>query len=276
MIKDIALALEIGHSRDAARDYAISISRAFDSHIAAIGFAYEPMLPSVDTGSAVPFDILDAERETNRKAATDAIARFEEAARLAAVSAESRIVEATLGGATRVFGSIARLFDLSVVSQTDPNSDRDDFMVEGALFNSGRPVLIVPYIQRTGLKLDRVMACWDGSRNAARAIHDAMPFLARAKAVDVVTVGPEKGKTGSIQGIDIAHHLARHGLNVELRSITAGNLDVANAILSDAADRDVDLIVMGGYGHSRLREFVLGGATRGILASMTVPTLMSH
>src|SRR6476469_7972691 len=140
MIKDIALALEIGASRDAARDYAISISRAFDCHITAIGFAYEPMLPPVDTGSAVSFDILDAERETNRKAATDAIARFEEAARLAAVSAESRILEATLSGATRVFGSIARLFDLSVVSQTDPNSDRDDFMVEGALFDSGRPV----------------------------------------------------------------------------------------------------------------------------------------
>ncbi len=78
------------------------------------------------------------------------------------------------------------------------------------------------------------------------------------------------------QGADIAHHLARHGLNVELRNIAAGDVDVPNVILSDAADHDADLIVMGGYGHSRLREFVLGGATRGILSSMTVPTLMSH
>jgi nucleotide-binding universal stress UspA family protein len=92
----------------------------------------------------------------------------------------------------------------------------------------------------------------------------------------LVTVGGEKHKTHEIQGADIAHHLARHGLNVELRNITIGDLDVANAILSDAADRSADLIVMGGYGHSRLREFVLGGATRGILESMTVPTLMSH
>jgi nucleotide-binding universal stress UspA family protein len=258
MIKDIVLALEVGSSRDAARDYAISVAAAFNAHLAAIGFDYAPMLPPVDTVSAVPLDILDAEREENRKAASDAIARFEEEARLAAVSAESRMVEATFSGATNVFGSIARTFDLSLVGQAEPKSMRDDLMVEGALFDSGRPVLVVPYIQRAGLKLDRVMACWDGSRNA------------------VVTIGAGKIKTDEIQGADIAQHLARHGLNVELRRINAGDVDVANVILSDAADRDADFIVMGGYGHSRLREFVLGGATRGILSSMTVPTLMSH
>ena len=276
MIKDIILALNIGSFRDPARDYAISVTQAFNAHIAAIGFAYAPVLPPVDGVSAVPFDIIDAERAESEKAATEAVARFEEAARLAAVSAESRVVETTVSGATNVLGSIARSFDLSIVGQAEPNSIRANLMVEGALFDSGRPVLVVPYIQRAGLKLDRVMACWDGSRTAARAINDAMPFLTRAKAVDVVTVSGKKGNTGEIQGADIAQHLARHGLNVELRRVVAGDVDVANAILSDAADRDTDFIVMGGYGHSRLREFVLGGATRGILASMTVPTLMSH
>jgi nucleotide-binding universal stress UspA family protein len=276
MIKDILLALEVGSARDAARDYAISVSAAFNAHIAAIGFAYAPMLPPMDPVSALPLAILDAERETNRQAASDAIARFEEAARLAAVSAESRLVEASFSDATNVFGSIARTFDLSVVGQAEPKSMRDDLMIEGALFDSGRPVLVIPYIQRAGLKLDRVMACWDGSRNAARAINDAMPFLTRAKAVDVVTIGAGKDRTGEIKGVDIAQHLARHGLKVELRQINAGGVDVPNVILSDAADRDADFIVMGGYGHSRLREFILGGATRGILLSMTVPTLMSH
>jgi len=276
MIKDIVLALEVGSARDAARDYAISVATAFGAHIAAVGFAYEPVLPAVDMGSAVPFEMIDAMREENKQAATAAIAQFEEAARLAAVSAESRVIEASMSGATRVFGSIARSFDLSVVGQADPNSLRDDLMVEGALFDSGRPILVVPYIQRPGLKLDRVMVCWDGSRNAARAINDAMPFLSRAKAVDVVTISTGKDRSGEIKGVDIAQHLARHGLNVELRAISAGDVDVANVILSDAADQDADFIVMGGYGHSRLREFVLGGATRGILASMTVPTLMSH
>jgi nucleotide-binding universal stress UspA family protein len=276
MIKDIVLALEVGSARDAARDYAISVAATFDAHLAAIGFDYAPILPPMDTVSALPSDILDAEREANRQAASDAIAQFEEAARLAAVSAESRLVEASVSGATNVFGSVARTFDLSVVGQAEPKSMRDDLMIEGALFDSGRPVLVVPYIQRAGLKLDRVMVCWDGGRNAARAINDAMPFLSRAKAVDVVTITARKDRSGEIKGADIAQHLARHGLNVELRRINPGDIDVANVILSDAADRDADFIVMGGYGHSRLREFVLGGATRGILSSMTVPTLMSQ
>src|SRR6185312_15245185 len=98
--------------------------------------------------------------------------------------------------ATNVFGSVARTFDLSVVGQAEPKSMRDHLMIEGALFDSGKPVLVVPYIQRAGLKLDRVMACWDGSRNAARAINDAMPFLTRAKAVDVVTIDKKEDKTG--------------------------------------------------------------------------------
>ena len=138
--------------------------------------------------------------------------------------------------------------------------------MEAALFESGRPVLIVPYIQKAGLKLDRAMVCWDGSRNAARAIADALPLLARAKAVEVVIVTGEPGKERRDRGADIAHHLARHGLKVEVERLVAGDIDIASTILSRAADLGADLIVMGGYGHSRLREFVLGGATRGILS----------
>src|SRR3954471_12844883 len=115
MIKDIVVALEVGTSRDATRDYAISVATTFGAHLAAIGFDYASVLPPVDTVSAVPFDILDAEREANRKAASDAIARFEEAVRLAAVSAESRLVEANVSDATNILGTIARCFDLAVV-----------------------------------------------------------------------------------------------------------------------------------------------------------------
>ncbi len=135
---------------------------------------------------------------------------------------------------------------------------------------------MVPYIQKAGLTLDRVMVCWDGSRNAARAAADALPFLSHAKRVDVVTITGERTKSDELPGADIAHHLARHGLNINLERIVAVGTDVADTILSRAADTGVDFIVMGGYGHSRFREFVLGGATRGILAAMTVPTLLSH
>ena len=137
-------------------------------------------------------------------------------------------------------------------------------------------MLVVPYIEREPIKLDRVLVCWDGSRSATRATADALPFLARAQAVDVVVVEGEPGKPDEIAGADIAHHLARHGLKVNVIRLVAGDVTTGNVILSYAADVGAGMIVMGGYGHSRLREFVLGGATRDILSTMTVPTLMSH
>ncbi|HKN09659.1 MAG TPA: universal stress protein, partial [Pseudomonadota bacterium] len=145
---------------------------------------------------------------------------------------------------------------------------------------SGRPVLIVPYIQTAPLSLDRVLVCWDGSRSAARAVGDAMGFLVQAKVTEIVIVTGEAAKSDELPGADVARHLARHvaqhGAKVEVKEIAATEIDVANTILSHAADASVDLLVMGGYGHSRMREFLLGGVTRGILSSMTVPTLMSH
>ena len=163
------------------------------------------------------------------------------------------------------------------VTQAEPRKVvPEEMIIEAALFDSGRPVLAVPYIQKAGLTLNRVMVCWDGSRNAARAAADAMPFLRRAKTVEVVMVTAERAKSDEMPGADIAHHLARHGLTVSVQRIVSVETDVPNTILSYAADAGTDFLVMGGYGHSRLREFVLGGATRGILAAMTVPVLMSH
>jgi nucleotide-binding universal stress UspA family protein len=152
----------------------------------------------------------------------------------------------------------------------------DDLLIEAALFESGRPMVVVPYIQKEGLKLDRVLVCWDGSRNATRAIADSLPFLKRGKSIEIVIVASTGGKADELPGVDLGEHLARHDLNVEVKRLVAPDIDVSNAVLSYAADCAADFIVMGGYGHSRLREFVLGGATRGILQSMTVPVLMAH
>ena len=148
-------------------------------------------------------------------------------------------------------------------------------MIEGALFESGRPIIVVPYIQKEGLTLDRVLVCWDGGRTAARAIADALPFLMRAKAVELLIV-TEPRKQDEINGANMTEHLARHGVSVALKRISRGDIDVQSAILSHAADSSANFIVMGGYGHSRLREFILGGVTRNMLTSMTVPVLMSH
>jgi nucleotide-binding universal stress UspA family protein len=187
------------------------------------------------------------------------------------------MLDVPVTSAPNVFANIARRFDLAIIGQPEPHKPAlERLIIEAALFDSGRPVLMVPYIQRTGLKLDRVMVGWDGSRSAARAVADAIPLLVRAKAIEVVIVATEPAKSDEMSGADIAHHLARHGAKVEVKSIVTAETDVANTILSHAADISADFLVMGGYGHSRLREFILGGVTRGILSSMTLPTLMSH
>jgi nucleotide-binding universal stress UspA family protein len=120
-----------------------------------------------------------------------------------------------------------------------------------------------------------VLACWDGSRTAARAIGDAMPLLERAKAVEVVIVAEER-KSEEMTGANMNAHLVRHGVAASVKRIAKGDIAIQDALLSYAADSGADFMVMGGYGHSRLREFILGGVTRGILASMTLPVLMSH
>jgi nucleotide-binding universal stress UspA family protein len=126
------------------------------------------------------------------------------------------------------------------------------------------------------MKLDRAMICWDGGRAAARAVADSMPLLKKAKQVEIVVISDKPARQDEVLGADLGQHLARHGLKVTVKRITSPDIDVPSTILSYAADSFADMIVMGGYGHSRLREFVLGGATRGLLESMTVPVLMSH
>jgi len=276
MIKDLIVNLALGKPRDVAADFAISIAAAFDAHACGVAFSYEPVVPPSVMGG-VPADVIDVQRAASESAADAAIASFETATRRAGIAAERRKLTASIGGAGDLFGRLARRFDLAVTAQAEPkHGTAQDLIIEGTLFGSGRPLIVVPYIQQGGLKLDRVMVCWDDSRPAARAIADAMPFLARSSAIDVVMVAGGREKGNEIAGVDMGEHLARHGLKVDVKRIVSTDVDVPNTILSHAADIGADFIVMGGFGHSRLREFVLGGATRGILRAMTVPTLMSH
>jgi nucleotide-binding universal stress UspA family protein len=175
-----------------------------------------------------------------------------------------------------LLGRIARRFDVAIVGQAQrKHGAGEELMIEGALFESGRPVIVVPYIQKGGFKLDRVLVCWDGGRTAARAIGDAIPLLERTKAVDIVIVAEER-KHDEVTGANMNEHLARHRVPATIKRIARGDVAVEEAILSYAADSGADFMIMGGYGHSRLREFILGGVTRGILNSMTIPVLMSH
>jgi nucleotide-binding universal stress UspA family protein len=276
MVKDIVVNLTGGAPQEFAADYAISLAQLFEAHIAGVGFIYEPVIPGSVLGG-IPTDLIEAQREENTKAAKEATRRFEAAAGRAGLSAEVRILDASVAGAADLFGRIARRFDLAVVGQARPKEGAsEELLIEGALFESGRPIVVVPYVQTQAVTLERVLVCWDGSRPATRAIADALPFLQRAKAIDIVAVSGERGKGSELVGTNMARHLARHGLTVELKRVSAGNADIPGAIRAHAAETGVDFMVMGGYGHSRLREFILGGVTRTILTSSTIPVLMSH
>lgn len=274
MIKDLAVNLATGPERDPAARFAVSIAAAFRAHLTGIAFAYDPSAAtSVIDGMSAAW--IDTRRAENLALAQRAVARFEDDARRQGVAAGHRVIETGLGAAPNQFARIAREFDLAVVNQTAPDfSLPDDLLIEAALFGSGRPTVVVPYRQTAPLALNHVLVCWDHGRNAARAVHDALPFLARAGRVEILTVGHRDRR--EIPGAGIAEHLARHDIDVEVRELSGSGADVSGAILSHAADCGADFMVMGSYGHSRLRQFVLGGTTRGMLQSMTAPVLMAH
>jgi nucleotide-binding universal stress UspA family protein len=275
LIKDIGVNLAGLETHDFAVDYAVSVAAAFGAHITGCAFLYDPVVADGMLGG-VPVELIELQREESGKIARAAVERFAAAAKSGGVFAEHRILDSTIGGAAATFGRLARRFDLVVAGQGEPEQGASrNVMIEAALFESGRPLLIVPYIQRSAFEAGRVLVCWDGGRTAARAIGDALPFLIRARAVDILIVAEER-KDDELAGSDMGAHLARHGVKSEVRRIVRGDIAIEEAILSYAADSSADLMVMGGYGHSRLREFILGGVTCGILQSMTLPVLMSH
>ncbi|KRQ17774.1 universal stress protein [Bradyrhizobium manausense] len=277
MIKDIVVNLAHDASRDPARDFAITVAEAFEAHIAGVAFAYMPEVPGYAVVE-IPPDVVASMVDVSKKAAEAAIGRFDEAAKRSLLSAEHRLVSTVGVEGSELFATLARRFDLSILLQADPGGLANDDMIETSLFDSGRPVIVVPYIQKDGLKLDHLVCCWDGGRAAARAINDALPLLTKADKVDLLIIENDKTKneTTEIRGVEMAGHLARHQVNVDIEIIPAPDISVADAILSYVADESGTLIVMGGYGRPKLREIILGGVTRAMLKSATVPLFMSH
>ncbi|PZQ79136.1 MAG: universal stress protein UspA [Ancylobacter novellus] len=278
MIKDILVSLRIGEGPDAAVDYAASAAAALGAHLTGVAVSYEIDIPPVYT-EAFSTDFIEAQRAESRRLAQSAIAYFGEATRSVGVPADVRTLDGTPGGAAEQIGVLARLYDLAIVSQSDPDRmGAEEVITEAVLFDSGRPVLLVPLKQQKPFSAKRILIAWDGGRAAARAVAEARPLLAHADLVEAVVVDTGRSKKAdSLPGADLARHLARHEKTVELRRLVAsGDESIVDVLLKEVAARDIDLVVMGGYGHSRLREFVLGGVTRDILERMTVPLLLAH
>jgi nucleotide-binding universal stress UspA family protein len=258
-------------------EVAVALTVARRSHLDAVAIGYESMSTAgmlVEGGGAAAAAVMGAEQQRARERANAAISVFEAEAKLAKIAYGVRAFAAIPADAGETIGTLARLYDMTITLQPEYSNDSyDNDIPQQILFNSGGPMLMVPYIHRGPLDAQHVGIAWDGSRLAARALRDAMSFLMGAKAVTVIAVNEEAGEVSSDQ---LVGHLARRGIVARVQRLTAKRGNIQGAILSIAAESNIGLLVMGGYGHSRLQERFLGGVTRGMFDSMTVPVLMSH
>lgn len=277
MVKDIVVNVPIHAKNDAVTRFVTSLAGQYGAQLTGVVFQYLPVAPP-DVLSLMDAHFIDEQQAQGKKLADSAVERLRFEIKREQVPWTARVLEASADEAPRKFAEIARTFDLAVVGQADPdNPSVDDLIAEATLFESGRPILLVPYIQAAPFRTDRVAICWDGSRPAARAVADALPLIKSTSELHLVSVHGEGKSPKEVSNVDMASHLARHGFQVNLHNLTlAPDTGITSTILNFVADKGIEFLVMGGFGHSRLREFVLGGATRGILQSMTVPTLMSH
>jgi len=261
-------------------DFAAALAARHDAHLIGL-HAVEASLPIGLTGNLASATLGELAQRVRAEAAVSATrsrAAFENKLRRDGLRGEWRETD-TLPVEAVVLH--ARYADMTVLGQPDPASPDarlEEAILEQVLFQSGRPVLMVPYAGVFRTAPERVLVAWKTGREAARAVHDALPLLRAAREVKVLSINPRQGigGDGDVPAIDIALHLARHGVKATAEHLMTNEVPAADLLLNEAADSDAGLIVMGAYGHSRLRQLILGGVTRGILARMTVPVLMAH
>ena len=284
MFKDILVHID-DTPRGAMRlAIAAGLARQHDAHLTGI-FVLDVPATDLFYGAGMPFAAgsFTAMIETSRadlavRAETSGQV-FRDMLRREGLKGEWRVVE---GDTVQTLGLHARYADLTILAQPDEQSPNiggtSDAVLVNVLISSGRPVLAIPYAGTFTRLDDHILVAWNASREATRAVNDALPLLRTAKSVTILAVNPERGIDGhgEVPAADIALHLARHGVRAEAAHTIANDISEGDALLSYAADLGATLIVAGGYGHSRAREMVFGGVTRTLLREMTVPMLLSH
>ncbi|MCA1456060.1 universal stress protein [Bradyrhizobium sp. BRP22] len=259
-------------------DGSVALAMACHAHVNALAIGYESTnIPMAAIAGPATGMMFEENRLRALERAQTAMSVFEVEAKNGGISCNCRAISAIPAEALSIAGAAARLHELIVALQ--PEFERHTFdndLSMEILFQAGGPVLFMPYTFRGAFSARRVGVCWDGGRLASRALRDAMPLLRKADALTIITITNSSSIPAEATPERLVRHLARVGLPARIVSFPAGHSEIQPAILSVAADQSLDLLVMGGYGHSRLQERILGGVTREMLRCMTVPTLMSH
>lgn len=220
---------------------------------------------------------LEVERRRAAERTAAALSAFDVEARKAGISYRYQSIEDIPADASVAICTAARLHDLSVVLQPDPDRYTfDNVIPRDILLQAGGPVLLVPYIFKGEFRARRIGICWDGSRLAARALRDADPFLAQADALFALSVDASDTAPANASLEKLGKYLTRYKRPTRLVDMPGSGIGVQPLLLSLAADENLDMLIMGAYGHSPLQEGVFGGVSREILQTMTFPTLMSH
>ena len=258
---------------------AVTLARETGAHVSGLY-----VVPAVQVYPSVGFEAAPQVFEGNRSFFKDNGARvkqtFEEAMRREGLSHDFHQIDARTPVIADEVVAAGRVADLVIVSATNPEEitgvERD--FVEQTVMALGRPVIVLPYKGKAAVSLNEVIIGWDGGREASRAAFDALPLLKKAAKVRVVRIDPQKDPSlrGSVAGADLAEALARHGVKAEAQGYPTDGQDEGQALMRCAEDCGAGLIVMGAYGHSRLAEFIFGGATRFVLNRLVCPVLMSH
>lgn len=256
---------------------AAGLASRFEAHLT--GLYVLPPVPSYGT-TTVAAGIIKSGLRTFEDEAARIAAKFAAATAGRPFVSEWRVASANRLGYAETIMDFGRAADLIMVGQRDSAWAYSTLLdePERIAIESGRPVIIVPHAGRFPTFGRRITVAWNGRREAVRAVFDALPLLAAADVVRIVWINPQDGPNGAgdIPAAEIAVALARHGVKCETVKSFASDITVGDVLLSGLSDDGSDMLVMGAYGRSRVREFVFGGATRHILKHMTVPVLMSH
>jgi nucleotide-binding universal stress UspA family protein len=254
-------------------DGAVAVAATLDAHIAAISCEAHVQVPGTFLAFGKVGGLITAEAQQSRKNAETLFAAFDAAAERAGLLHETILEKCPITEVPNVLVEYARLRDLTIVPT---RAFEDQWIAEELIFRAGRPTLVLPDGSKT-FALNTVVVAWDFSQAAARAVADAIPLLEKAKQVRVVTVTNEKAFDSKRSAEEIAKNLSRHGIDVVVDKIDAAGRPVGEVLKAHAAHSNADLMVMGAYGrHSRLREFVLGGATEEVVRMPSLPVLLSH